>query len=300
MIEVHTVDLELVGAAGVVAAYVIPTSDGLVVVDCGPGSTLPKLYAGLERLGFTLRDVKHVLLTHIHLDHAGGAGALAVASGATVYVHRHGAAHMLRPERLMESATRIYGALMEPLWGAFQPVPEAQLQILEGTETLHVGGLEIRAVYTPGHAIHHIAYEVDRHVFCGDVGGVRLHGSTHVVAPTPPPDIDLGAWRESLQKLRDLEPRILYPTHFGMHEDVNLHLQNLELSLDTLEGLSLRVMRAGGGRDEIASEIGRLTAERLQNNDMEMKYALSTPYTMAADGLMRYWLKKHPERLEMP
>jgi glyoxylase-like metal-dependent hydrolase (beta-lactamase superfamily II) len=140
---------------------------------------------------------------------------------------------------------------------------------------------------------------VDGHVFCGDVGGVRLQGSTHVVAPTPPPDIDFGAWRESVEKLRALEPRMLYPTHFGMHEDVGLHLQHLELSLDTLEALSLRVMREGGGRDEIAAEIGRMTADRLQNAEMETKYALSTPYTMAADGLMRYWTKKHPERLEI-
>jgi glyoxylase-like metal-dependent hydrolase (beta-lactamase superfamily II) len=300
MIEVHTVDLELMGAAGVVAGYVIPTSDGLIVVDCGPGSTLPKLYAGLKELGFEPQDVRHLLLTHIHLDHAGGAGALAAVSGATVYVHRHGASHMLRPERLMESATRIYGALMETLWGVFQPVPEAQLHVLEGTETLHIGGLEIRAVYTPGHAIHHIAYGMEGHVFCGDVGGVRLQGSTHVVAPTPPPDIDFNTWRESLSKLRALNPIRLYPTHFGMHADVNLHLQNLELSLDTLEALSLRVMRTGGGRDEIAAEIGRIAAERLQNSEMETKYALSTPYTMAADGLMRYWTKKHPERLEQP
>jgi glyoxylase-like metal-dependent hydrolase (beta-lactamase superfamily II) len=299
MIEVHTVDLELMGAAGVVAAYVIPTDAGLIVVDCGPGSTLPKLYAGLERLGFEPRDVKHVLLTHIHLDHAGAAGALAVASGASVYVHRHGAAHLLRPERLMESATRIYGALMEALWGAFQPVPETQLHALEGTQVLHIGGLEIHAVYTPGHAIHHIAYGLDGQVFCGDVGGVRLQGSTHVVAPTPPPDIDLKAWRESLSKLRALEPIRLYPTHFGMHEDVDLHLQNLELSLNTLEALSLRVMHAGGGRDEIAAEIGRMTAERLQNSELETKYALSTPHTMAADGLMRYWTKKHPEALNL-
>jgi glyoxylase-like metal-dependent hydrolase (beta-lactamase superfamily II) len=297
IMNVHTVDLELMGAAGVVAAYVIPSSDGLIVVDCGPGSTLTTLYVGVSKLGFHPQDIRHLLLTHIHLDHAGGAGRVARDTGATVYVHRHGSSHLLRPERLLESATRIYGAMMQPLWGAFEPVSETQLQVLEGTETLRIGGLEVNAVYTPGHAIHHIAYAVDGHVFSGDVGGVRLQGSSYVVAPTPPPDIDFPAWRDSLRKLRDLEPRVLYPTHFGAHHDVALHLEHLERSLDGLEALSLEVMRAGGGRDEIARGIGGQARSEIGDSALEQRYALSTPYEMAADGLMRYWTKKRPDAL---
>jgi glyoxylase-like metal-dependent hydrolase (beta-lactamase superfamily II) len=295
---VHTVDLELMGAPGVVAAYVIPTNDGLIVVDCGPGSTLPNLERGLEALGFKLEDVGHLLLTHIHLDHAGGAGALAERTGATVYVHRHGATHLLRPERLMESATRIYGAMMDTLWGAFERVPETQLHALEGGETLQIGGLEIATRYTPGHAIHHVTYAVDGHVFCGDAGGVRLQGSTHTVAPTPPPDIDLTIWRTTLQTLRDLEPHTLYPTHYGAHSDVNTHFQKLEASLNALEALSLEVLRAGGGRDEIAERIAQNARGELMDGSLETKYAMSTPYHMAADGLIRYWTKRRPDALQ--
>ncbi len=286
------------GAPGVVAAYVIPSNDGLTIVDCGPGSTLPNLQRGLQRLGYTLGDVRHLLLTHIHLDHAGGAGALARLSGATVYVHRHGATHLRRPERLIESATRIYGAMMDTLWGSFEPVPENQLHSLEGTETLRLGGLEIRAVYTPGHAIHHVTYAVEGHVFCGDAGGVRLQGSTHTVAPTPPPDIDLETWRETVAKLRALEPRMLYPTHYGAHTDIATHFQKLEQSIDALETLSLDVLRAGGGRDEIALALEARAKTELRDADLETKYALSTPYHMAADGLIRYWTKRRPDALQ--
>ena len=295
---VHTADLELMGAPGVVAAYVIPSSDGLVVIDCGPGSTLATLRSAISSLGYETSDIRHILLTHIHLDHAGGAGQLALETGAFVYVHSRGAAHLLNPTRLMQSATQIYGAMMETLWGAFLPVSEAQLQPLEGGETLRLGEFEIRVAYTPGHAVHHLTYALDGHVFCGDVGGVRLQGSPYLIAPTPPPDIDLELWRESINKLRSLEPHTLYPTHFGAYSDVASHLNKLEASLNALEALSLEVLRAGGGRDEIAARIEQHARLELNDSTFETKYALSTPYPMAADGLLRYWKKHHPDRLE--
>ena len=295
---VHTADLELMGAPGVVAAYVIESSDGLIVVDCGPGSTLATLRSAVAKLGYAVADIRHILLTHIHLDHAGGTGQLALETGATVYVHSRGATHLLNPARLMQSATQIYGAMMETLWGAFLPVPAAQLQPLEGGETLRLGDFELRVAYTPGHAVHHLTYAIHGHVFCGDVGGVRLQGSPYLIAPTPPPDIDLEMWRESINKLRLLEPHTLYPTHFGAYFDVASHLAKLEASLDALEALSLEVLKAGGGRDEIAARIEQHARLELQNSSFETKYALSTPYPMAADGLLRYWKKYHPDRLE--
>ncbi len=282
------------GAPGVVAAYVLPHDNGSIVVDCGPGSTLPKLLEGLQQHGLEPRDVKHLLLTHIHLDHAGAAGQLAREYGWRVYVHRHGAAHMLRPERLLMSATRIYGTMMDTLWGSFEPVPEQQLTVLEGGETLHIADLEVRACYTPGHAIHHLAYAIGENVFSGDVGGVRLQGSSHVVPPTPPPDIDLGAWRSSIAQLRALKPKRLYPTHFGGFDDPITHLDALETNLNALEQLSLEVFQNGGNAEEIASAIKQLTNRRLQNKDLEFKYEVSTPHLMAANGLLRYWQKHRP------
>ena len=297
---VHAIDLELMGTPGVVGAYLIPSNDGHILVDCGPGATIQKLYAGISRLGFETMDVKHLLLTHIHLDHAGAAGQLARELGLTVYVHKHGSSHLLRPERLIESATRIYGAMMDVLWGSFESVPEAQLVILEGGETLSISGLEIQALYTPGHAIHHLAYFVNESVFSGDVGGVRLQGANHVVAPTPPPDIDFDAWRSSIKTLRNLGAKRILVSHYGEFSDVSNHLGKLENNLNALEQLSLEVMRAGGGRDEIARRIEILSGEEISSasdSTLPSRYQLATPYLMAADGLVRYWQRKRPEAL---
>jgi glyoxylase-like metal-dependent hydrolase (beta-lactamase superfamily II) len=297
-VKVSAIDLELMGMPGVVGAYLIPSEAGHVLVDCGPGATIQKLYAGVSSLGFDPKDIKHLLLTHIHLDHAGAAGQLARELGLRVYVHKHGSSHMLRPERLIESATRIYGAMMDVLWGTFEPIPENQLVILEGGETLNIAGLEIRALYTPGHAIHHLAYFVDESVFSGDIGGVRLQGANHVVAPTPPPDIDFEAWRSSIQTLRDLGAKRILVSHYGEFNDVANHLNNLEINLNALEKLSLEVMRSGGGRDEIAERIENVLVESVSSDAwLVSRYTLATPHLMAADGLVRYWQRKRPEAL---
>jgi glyoxylase-like metal-dependent hydrolase (beta-lactamase superfamily II) len=290
--KVHTIDLELMGSTGTVAAHLIPSKTGHIIVDCGPSSTLAVLRAGVANLGFEMADVKHLLLTHIHLDHAGAAGTLATELGLQVYVHKHGATHLIRPERLLESATRIYGTMMDALWGKFEAVPEEQLVVLEGTETLTISDLTLQAVYTPGHAIHHLAFAFDQDVFCGDVGGVRLQGADHVLAPTPPPDIDFVAWHESLRKLRELNPKRLFLTHFGEFRDIDLHLAKLEQSLNHLELLSKTVLEAGGTAEEIANGIKDYAQNEIKDKSLEQKYELSTPYFMAASGLMRYWTKK--------
>jgi glyoxylase-like metal-dependent hydrolase (beta-lactamase superfamily II) len=207
---------------------------------------------------------------------------------------------MLRPERLIESATRIYGAMMDVLWGKFEAVPENQLTILEGGETLNISGLEFKAIYTPGHAIHHLAYFVDDTIFSGDVGGVRLQGSSHVVAPTPPPDIDLEVWRASIKTLRALGAKRILVSHYGEFTDVETHWNNLENNINYLEQLSLEVMRSGGGRDEIAKRIEILSGEQISSvsdSTLPTRYQLATPYLMAADGLLRYWQRKRPEAL---
>jgi glyoxylase-like metal-dependent hydrolase (beta-lactamase superfamily II) len=296
-VKVHTIDLELMGTPGVVGAYVIPSETGHILVDCGPGATIEKLYAGVSSLGFETSDIKHLLLTHIHLDHAGAAGQLARELGLRVYVHQHGSSHMLRPERLIESATRIYGAMMDVLWGSFEPVPEDQLVILEGGETLSISGLEFMALHTPGHAIHHLAYFVEDSIFSGDVGGIRLQGGNHVVAPTPAPDIDLEAWRASIHTLRELQAKRILVAHYGEFTDVPEHLDRLEHNIAALEQLSLEVMRLGGGRDEIAKGIELLSGEKISSASDISRYQLATPYLMAADGLIRYWQRKRPQAL---
>jgi glyoxylase-like metal-dependent hydrolase (beta-lactamase superfamily II) len=298
--KVHAIDLDLMGTPGVVGAYLIESEAGHVIVDCGPGATIAKLYAGIKKLGFDALDIKHLLLTHIHLDHAGAAGQLARELGLQVYVHKNGAGHLLRPERLIESATRIYGAMMDVLWGKFEPVPENQLTILEGGETLCLSGLEFRALYTPGHAIHHLAYAAHDSIFSGDVGGVRLQGSSHVVAPTPAPDIDLEVWRDSIRTLRSVGAKRILVAHFGEFTDTEQHFAKLERNISALEQLSLEVLRLGGGREEIAKRIEIMSEEEISNasdSTMNASYQLATPYLMAADGLIRYWTRKRPEAL---
>jgi glyoxylase-like metal-dependent hydrolase (beta-lactamase superfamily II) len=291
--NIHTIDLELMGSSGTVAAHLIPSKAGHLIIDCGPESTLPKLKAGMAALGYALADVKHILLTHIHLDHAGAAGTLAAdLKDLQIYVHKHGANHLKRPERLLESATRIYGAMMQPLWGKFEAVPEEQLVVLEGTESLKIAEFEFQAVYTPGHAIHHLAYAFGTDVFCGDVGGVRLQGAEHVIAPTPPPDIDFSAWHQSLTKLRGLMPKRLFLTHFGEFSDTEYHFAKLEQSLIYLEQMSKSVIESGGTVEQIADGIKEYAIEQLKNKELEKKYELSTPYLMAASGLKRYWTKR--------
>lgn len=226
-------DLQFHGQAQYIAAAVLATSDGLLLVDPGPSTTLDALDRGLAADGHRLQDVRAVLLTHIHLDHAGVSGTLArMIPGLQVHVHERGAPHLLAPDRLLASATRIYGDRMGPLWGEFLPVPEDQLKILSGGERLTVGGRTMAVAHTPGHAWHHVSYHdlLTGTVFVGDIAGERFPGTPPAaILPTlPPPDIDLEAWGASIGMIRSWFPERLFLTHFGPFSDVTAHLDSLE------------------------------------------------------------------------
>ncbi|RME07290.1 MAG: MBL fold metallo-hydrolase, partial [Anaerolineae bacterium] len=200
---IHTLDLNFQGAARAIAAYLIPHRHGGVLVECGPGSTTEALTAALAAHGLTPADISDVLVTHIHLDHAGAAGWMA-RQGARIHVHHVGAPHLVNPEKLLRSAGRIYGEMMGPLWGEFLPVPEENLNILHDNDEIEIEGLVFRALDTPGHAYHHMAYLFEDTCFSGDIGGVRITGSSarHIRLPTPPPEFHLELWRESVERLR--------------------------------------------------------------------------------------------------
>lgn len=288
----HLVDLVFQDTPGVIAAAVLETSDGLALVDVGPSSTLPALEAGLGRLGAGLSDVRHVLLTHIHLDHAGATGTiLDRVPRARAYVHERGAPHMIRPERLMASAGQIYGDQMERLWGEMRPVDAGRLKVLSGGETLRLGRTEVLPLYTPGHAVHHLAYHVGDDLFVGDVGGVRLDPRQAPRAPTPPPDIDLPLWRESIAALRDRDARTLHLAHFGSHPQEAAHWDRL---LGTMEQDAQSVRRGltAGEPPEAITE--RFTAElldglRQEAADLPARFEFACPPWMSVQGLMRYW-----------
>ncbi len=255
---------------------------GDVLVDPGPASCLPVL---LEALGG--ERPRALLLTHIHLDHAGASGSLVRRwPELEVYVHERGARHLVDPSRLLESARRLYGADMDRLWGEFLPVPEAQLRILHGGEELSIGTAGFEVAYTPGHASHHVSYLHDRTAFVGDVGGVRIAANTPVIPPTPPPDIDLEAWRESIERVAAWKPRRLAMTHFGASTDVEHQLAELGRRLDTWGELARTHDRDGF--------IAAVRAEIASSADPELAaaYEQAAPGDQLYAGLERYWRKR--------
>ena len=227
------VDVLHQGRAGVIGTGVIEGENAVALVDPGPEVCLPNLEAGLADLGYSLGDVGAVLLTHIHLDHATAAGAIvARVPGARVYVHPRGAVHMVDPSRLLASATRIYGDEMETLWGEFLPVPESAVMEVDEGDVIGIGGRSFEVAYTPGHAKHHVAYyEASQGTaWIGDVGGIRLVGGS-VVPVTPPPDIDVEAWNESMDRVMAWNPDRLVPTHFGVVDEPRAHFESLRVGL---------------------------------------------------------------------
>ena len=288
--RIHAIDLHH-GSAGTTAAYLLESNGEAALVETGPDATFPRLVAGLARHGLAPRDVRSVFLTHIHLDHGGAAWKMA-REGARVFVHPKGAPHLADPSKLLASARRIYRERMDELWGTLEPIAPERLRATEDGETVRVGGAEVRVLATPGHAIHHNAYLVDGVAFTGDVGGVRVAGGP-VLPPTPPPDIDLPAWRASLARLREARPSALYPTHFDRFEDAGAHLDALEEELSAWVGWVKERMDEGKDEAAIVPEFeewvaGRLLAKGVSPEGVEA-YRHALPFAMNVTGLVRYW-----------
>jgi glyoxylase-like metal-dependent hydrolase (beta-lactamase superfamily II) len=293
-----TLDLNFQGRPHAIASYLIRTGDAVVLIESGPGSTLAGLEAGLAKEGLSPRHVTHVLLTHIHLDHAGAAGWMA-EQGAQIYVHPVGAPHMLNPEKLIASATRIYGDKMQTLWGEFLPVPEDQLVIPNDAETIVIGNLEFVPLNTPGHAEHHYSYLFEDIVFSGDVGGVRIPGYRYLRVPMPPPELHIERWHESIARLRKQNAARIAPTHFGIFEDVEWHLREVEKGLDSAARWLEEVMPSAPPVEELRQSFADWMMKEGEqvglDNETVKVYELANPLGMSADGLLRYWKKvKNP------
>ena len=297
---IGVIDLHHRGLPKLIAAYVIPGDDGLVLIETGPGSTLDNLLGGLTTLGLEPSDLRHILLTHIHLDHAGAAGSLLERyPESRLYVHERGARHMIDPSRLLQSAERIYGAMMQPLWGEFLPCPEDRVTIVGDGDQLDLAGLTLDVLYTPGHASHHVSYaDASRNaVFTGDVAGVRIPPSSLVWPPTPPPDIDVEAWQVSINRIRELDPEQILIAHFGPFDDVARHLDLLETRLDEWSSLVEGWLAEGLERDEMMAKLEErvITAIERAEPDSDSAEAAShvTPFGMSIDGLTRYIQKRN-------
>ena len=289
-----TLDLNFQGRTQAIAAYLVPHSSGVVLVECGPGSTLPALQAALAERGYSFRDVTHVLLSHIHLDHAGAAGWLA-RQGAEVYVHPVGAPHLLNPEKLLSSAQRIYGDKMDTLWGEFLSVPEDRLRIAEDAQEIVVGNLRFLPVNTPGHAEHHYVYLFEDICFSGDIGGVRIPGFPYLRLPMPPPELNLEKWRESIKLLQQKKFKSMAPTHFGVFNDADWQLDALQKGLDAVSRWLDEAMPADPSIDKLRQTFADWMEEQALASGLSEEalkvYQIANPVGMSADGLQRYWKK---------
>ncbi len=292
--SIITIDLNFQNKTQAIASYLIRQHDALVLIESGPGSTLPALEAGLAQEGLSPRDITHVLLTHIHLDHAGAAGWLS-QQGAQIFVHPNGAPHLLNPEKLIASATRIYGERMQTLWGEFLPVVQNQLTVAQDAQEIAIGSLRFLPLNTPGHAEHHYSYLFEDICFSGDVGGVRIPGFPYLRAPMPPPELHFGKWRESIARLRALKFSRIAPTHFGIFDDVDWHLTELQKNLDQAEQWLEAIMPADPPVDELREKFSAWMEGQAQSKNLSDEvvkaYTLANPLGMGADGLMRYWKK---------
>ena len=265
---------------------------GGAIVDPGPESRIETLLAGLSQ------DPRALLLTHIHLDHAGATGALVERfPDLEVYVHARGAPHLIDPSKLLSSAERIYGDEMESLWGRVVPVPEANVHVVEGGEAVTAAGREFDVAYTPGHASHHVVYfdTGDGTAYVGDVAGVRIPPSDFVRAPTPPPDIDVEEWQRSIDLVAERGPARLGLTHFGMVEDPQPHLAQMKQSLDEQARLVRELLERHGDTDEairaFVAEVERRTREAV-GDELAAMFEVGSPVEQRWLGLRRYWQKR--------
>jgi glyoxylase-like metal-dependent hydrolase (beta-lactamase superfamily II) len=293
--NIHVLDLNFQETPQAIAAYLVVGPKGPVLLETGPASTLNTLIARLNGHGYTPDDIRHVLVTHIHLDHAGAAGWWA-RQGARVYVHHIGASHLVDPSRLLESAKRIYGDAMDELWGQTLAAPQERVQPLYAGDTINICGLEFVALDTPGHAKHHMVYCLDNIAFTGDVAAVRLPAAPFISLPAPPPEFDLKAWCHSLAFLREQGFATLYPTHFGAIHTVDEHLDALENLLHESAEFVRTRMEAGIEREALAEEYvawvrGRAQRHGLTAADFQARET-ANPTIMSVDGLMRYWRKR--------
>ena len=276
------IDLLHLGFAEKVGCYLVETDDGLALFDCGPATSLPALRAGLAARGLELGNLRHLLLSHIHLDHAGAAGTLVREHPALiVHVSAVGAPHLSDPSRLEASARRLYGDTFDLLWGELVPVPAENIRIV-GDDVV---GLE--CFPSTGHANHHVSMlHEDGTLYAGDSAGVRIEPASFVLAPTPPPDIDLEAWEHTIAATARRAPARLALTHFGVFEDVPEHLARLR------ETLHLWGERVGHGMDE-PTFVAAARADCLASDpDHVDAYDRSAPYSQCFLGLERYWRKR--------
>jgi glyoxylase-like metal-dependent hydrolase (beta-lactamase superfamily II) len=304
------VDLEFLGMSGIIATGVLHGAAGAALIDPGPSTTVATLQRALEDRGLAMADVRAVLVTHIHLDHSGAAGLVAdLCPQATFYVHERGAPHLADPTRLVASASRLYGADMDRLWGEVRPVPADRIRALSGghpggagsrpePDRLTVVGHDVEVIWTPGHAWHHVSYFLPsaRIAFVGDTAGICRRSGRLVVPATPPPDIDLDVWRTSTAAILAWRPETLFLTHFGPQPAPAVHFQDMWTRMeDWSRRVEAGLARPGTDADRAAAFTAEVMDElaRATSRAEAEAYSNAGRFDFSWAGLARYGRKRN-------
>ena len=298
MHKITTLDDHWMGRPRSIATALLESHGHRAIVDPGPGSTLTTLRKELGAHGVSVKDLEAILLTHIHLDHAGSSGALVKENPrVAVYVHKLGAPHMMDPSKLLASAARLWPDSLEQLFGEALPVPASNLRILEGGETITLGSRRIEVAYTPGHASHHVSYfeDLEGVAFVGDTTGIRIEGHPYVMPATPPPDIDLGLWDSSFAAILERKPKRLFLTHFGFSENPVAHIAQFRERLDRWMEITEKILQTAKSDAEamdcfvatMREEIG----EHLPAKEVE-QYVATAGLNLSFLGLARHARKR--------
>jgi glyoxylase-like metal-dependent hydrolase (beta-lactamase superfamily II) len=298
--DIYLLDTEHLDFTGTVGVYLVPSDKGFALIETGAGSTLETVKKSIAELGLDLLNLKAILVTHIHLDHAGAAGQLVAETGATLYVHERGAPHLIDPSRLLASAERIYGEKMQHLWGRMLPAPAEKVVTLKGGERLNIVGHDVEVIYTPGHASHHVSFLLnDEAMFTGDAAAIRFEGSPIIRPALPPPDIDLETWRDSVQKMIEAKPERLLLTHYGEVQDAENHLRQVIERNDQWTNVILEGMQNGEDAKRLEHRLRDLSLKELGGSSpgVIQRHRMTSNDEMTVMGVTRYWQKHHPEKI---
>jgi glyoxylase-like metal-dependent hydrolase (beta-lactamase superfamily II) len=295
---VSYIDLNFCDTPRAIATGVYTSDAGVALIDPGPGSCVDTLRAGLARQGIAVKDIQSILLTHIHLDHAGTTGLLVKDNPAiTVFVHEKGAPHVVDPSKLINSANQLWGVEgVARLWGPVLPVPESNLTVLRGGERIAAAASTFDVQYTPGHASHHVSYFDDATgiAWVGDTGGLRFGPTLFTLPPTPPPDIDLEAWAVSLAKIRAWKPQTVFITHFGPYGAAGEHLDQFEVSLREVADIARRALEGDEPEEAKYARFKSAVEEYIRRSVPESETRPLEhvgPIEFNWRGLARYWRK---------
>ena len=292
------IDVEYLGNPNIIAACLLEGEGNVAIVDPGPASAVDTLRNKLDQLGVGVKGLDSILLTHIHLDHAGATGTLVRENPRIrVYVHERGAPKMVDPTKLLDSARRLYGDQMDRLWGEFLPVPPENVCALAGGERLSLGGRQLEVAYTPGHASHHVSYfdAATGLAFVGDTAGIRIADGQTILPITPPPDIDVEAFSRSWEKIREWGPERLFITHFGPASRVHEHLEELRERLEEWSVAVHESLKQGESDAERAERFAQQVSAKLRQQLSERdasRYVRGAALDLCWSGLARYWRKR--------